>query len=247
MRHPGFFVLMIGLAMTAQAGEVMVAVAANFSMPMQPLIAEFERDTGHKARLVLGATGKLHAQITNGAPFDVFLAADDESPAKLEQAGVAFPGSRFTYATGKLVLWSARSDLVDAQGMILREGNFPYLALANPRLAAYGKAAMAVLDRLGLTDRLRGKFVIGENIAQTHQFVASGNAPLGFVAMGQVFHDGRLSAGSAWMIPPDLYPPIRQDAVLLQRGKDNPAARDMIDFLKRPATRVLIRRFGYEA
>lgn len=247
MRQLGFLVLTIGLAMMAQAGEVMVAVAANFNTPMQPIIAAFERDTGHKARLAPGATGKLHTQIMNGAPFDVFLAADNESPAKLEQAGVAVPRSRFTYATGKLVLWSARGDLVDARGKILQEGNFTHLALANPRLAAYGKAAMAVLDRLGLTERLRGKFVIGENIAQTHQFVASGNAPLGFVAMGQVFQDGRLIAGSAWMVPPDLYPPIRQDAVLLQRGKDNPAARDLIDFLQRPATRALIRRFGYEA
>lgn len=242
-----FLIIWGGYICSARAEMVQVAVASNFTAPMQQIAAHFERDTGHQARIVPGATGKLHAQIMNAAPFDLLLAADEESPAKLEQGGLSVPGSRFTYAQGKLVLWSGQTGFVDARGDILRKGHFPHLALANPKLASYGKAALETMTSLGLVDALQGKFVLGENIAQAHQFVVSGNAPLGFVAMGQVFIDGKLRSGSAWIVPADLYRPIRQDAVMLLRGKNNPAAQALLDYLKQAGTKALIRRFGYEA
>ena len=165
------------------AQPVRVALAANFATPMKLLVSRFEKETGHKALLSVGATAKLYAQIKSGAPFDVFLAADTDTPTRLEQDSAAVPGSRFTYATGRLMLWSAQADTVDAQGDVLRNGNFKHLALAAPKLAPYGAAAMQTLTRLGLMDRLRPKLVLGESIGQTYSFVATGNAELGFVAL----------------------------------------------------------------
>jgi molybdate transport system substrate-binding protein len=230
---------------TAQADEVQVAVAANFTAPMQKIAAEFEKDTGHKAVLAFGATGKFYAQISNGAPFEVFLAADDDTPAKLEAEHRTVPGTRFTYATGKLVLWSAQDGYVDGRGQVLKTGNFAHLAIANPRTAPYGAAAVETLTRLNVYDRVQGKLVQGENIAQTHQFVSTGNAPLGFVALSQVYRDGKFTSGSGWIVPANLHSPIRQDAVILARGRANPAARALADYLKSNKARDIIRSYGY--
>jgi molybdate transport system substrate-binding protein len=228
------------------AGEVQAAVASNFSLPMQRIAEAFARDTGHRVRLSVGATGRFHAQIANGAPFEILLSADADTPARLEAAGAAVAGSRFTYAVGRLVLWSAHAGVVDAQGTVLHGGGFRHLAVANPKTAPYGAAALQVLQGLGLLDALRPKLVQGENIAQVQQFVASGNAELGFVALAQVWRDGAIARGSAWIVPDSLHAPIRQDAVLLLPGRGNPAAQALLAYLRGDAARAIIRGFGYE-
>lgn len=228
----------------AHAAEVQVAVAANFTAPMQRIAPLFEADTGHKLVLAYGSTGKFYAQIRNGAPFDVLLAADDETPARLEKE--ARGGSRYTYAIGRLVLWSKRAGEVDAQGEILRSGRFDRIAMADPRVAPYGAAAVETLVRLGLLDILRPKIVQGQSIAQTHQFVATENARLGFVALSQVWAEGQLREGSAWLVPASLHSPIRQDAILLNKGRDNPAATDLLQYLRREKARTIIRSYGYD-
>lgn len=233
-------------AALAQAAEVSVAVAANFTAPMQKIASAFEHDTGHKAVLAFGSTGKFYAQIKNGAPFQVLLSADDETPARLEREGLGIGGTRYTYAIGRLVLWSRQPGLVDDKGDVLRSGRFERLALADPKLAPYGRAAVEVLNGLGVTSALRPKFVQGENIAQTYQFVATGNAELGFVALSQVFADGKLTQGSAWMLPATLHAPIRQDAVVLSSGKDNAAAVALMAYLRNDKARAIIRSFGYD-
>ncbi len=232
-------------AVAARADDVQVAVAANFTGPMQVIAALFERDTGHKARLSFGATGKFYAQIANGAPFEVLLAADDETPARLVREGHGIAGSPYTYAIGKLVLWSAKPDLVDAQGDILKKGGFKHLALANPKTAPYGAAAMQAMGRLGVAETLKPLFVQGENISQTQQFVSTGAADLGFVAYSQVIRNGTIGNGSGWLVPENLYDPIRQDAVILARGKDKPAAAALLAFLKGDKAKEVIRSFGY--
>lgn len=234
------------LVLNAQAGEVGVAVAANFTAPMQKVAQAFEQESGHKAVLSFGSTGNLYAQIKNGAPFQVFLAADEETPLRLEREGLTQAGSRFTYATGKLVLWSRQQGLVDDKGDILRSGNFQRIALANPKLAPYGAAAVETLTRLGLWQALQPKIVQGDNIAQTYQFIASENAQLGFVALSQVMVDGRLSQGSAWLVPATLHAPLAQAAVLLGKGSDNPAAVALLRFLRSDRANAIIRSFGYE-
>jgi molybdate transport system substrate-binding protein len=239
--------LLLCLAAPALAADVQVAVAANFTAPMRMIAADFERETGHKAILSFGATGKFYAQISNGAPFEVFLAADDETPKKLEQEGAAVSGSRFTYATGRLALWSTRPGLVDAQGEVLKQGGFSKLAMAAPKLAPYGAAAVEAMTRLGLMAALEPKLVTGESIGQAFSFVSSGNAELGFVALSQVYEDGRIKSGSAWIVPEALHSPIRQDVVLLTRARDNPAAHQLLAFLKTDKARAVIRTFGYQA
>ena len=234
------------LAFAAHADEEQVAVAANFTAPMQQIAADFERDTGHKAVLSFGATGKFYAQISNGAPFEVFLSADDETPARLEKEFLIAPHSRFTYAIGKLVLWSAKEGYIDGQGSILKSGEFRHLSLANPKTAPYGAAAIETLKKLGVLERLELRFVQGENIAQAHQFVATGNAELGFVALSQVYKDGKITSGSAWIVPANLFTPIRQDAVVLAKGKNNRAATALADYLKSDKARAIIKSYGYE-
>ncbi len=234
------------LALPAQAAEVNVAVAANFTAPMKVIAAEFAKDTGHKANLSFASTGKFFAQIKNGAPFQVLLSADDTTPAKLEAEGLGVPGSRFTYAIGTLVLWSAKPGLVDDNASVLRSGRYNKLAIANPRLAPYGKAAEDVLASLGLLAGARKKFVMGENIAQTYQFARTGNADIGFVALSQVMKDGKLISGSGWIVPANLHTPIRQDAQLLSLGKGNAAASALLDYLKTDKARAIIRAHGYE-
>jgi molybdate transport system substrate-binding protein len=230
---------------TAHADQVQVAVAANFSATAQRIAADFERATGHQARLIAGSTGKLYAQIKNGAPFDVLLAADDTTPAKLADEGLAVAESHFTYALGRLVLWSARPEAIADGEQVLRDGRFDHLSMANPKLAPYGAAAAAVMAARDLSKALKPKLVEGENIAQAYQFVASGNAELGFVALSQVMRDGSIAEGSAWVVPEILYPPIRQDAVLLARGKDTPAATAWLAYLRGDAARAVIGSFGY--
>lgn len=229
----------------AHAAEVQVAVAANFTAPVQQIAAEFERKTGHKAVLSFGATGKFYAQIANGAPFEVFLAADDTTPARLDKENQTVQGSRFTYAVGTLVLWSAKAGVVDDKGDVLKSGKFSHLALANPKTAPYGAAAMETLTKLKLLDSVQPKFVQGENITQTLQFISTGNAEIGFVALSQVFRDGKLNSGSAWIVPDDLHEPIFQDAVVLAKGKDNPAAKAFLEYLKSPYAHAVIKSYGY--
>lgn len=233
------------LTTSAFADEVQVAVAANFTAPMQEIAPEFERATGHKVLASYGATGKFYAQIKHGAPFDVLLSADEATPTRLAAEGAALAETQFTYARGKLVLWSAKADLVDDKGEVLKGGNFEHIALANPKLAPYGAAAVEVLKGLGLHDSLEPKFVTAENIGQSFQFVKSGNAPLGFVAMSQVTKDNKLTEGSAWVVPADLYQPIKQDAILLEKGKGNPAADALLEYLQSDAARAVISAYGY--
>lgn len=233
------------LAGAAHADTVSVAVAANFTAPMQKIAAEFAKDTGHKAELSFGATGKFYAQISNGAPFGVLLAADDTTPAKIAREGKGVADSRYTYAVGKLVLWSKQDGYVDAQGAVLKTGKFQHVAIANPKLAPYGLAAEQTLTQLGLLEQIKPKFVQGENIGQTYQFAATGNAELGFVALSQVMEDGKIKSGSAWLVPPNMHEPIRQDAIVLNTAKDNAAAKALMDYLRGDKARAIITSYGY--
>lgn len=231
---------------TAFADEVQVAVAANFTAPIQAIATDFEKDTGHKLVASFGATGQFYTQIKNGAPFEVFLAADDTTPAKLESENETVKGSRFTYAVGTLALWSAKEGYVDDKGQVLKDGKFQHLSIANPKAAPYGLAATQTLDKLGLTDSTKSKIVEGQSIAQAYQFVQTGNAELGFVALSQVFKDGKLTGGSAWIVPANLHEPIKQDAVILNKGKDNAAAKALMDYLKGPKAAAIIKSYGYQ-
>ena len=237
-------IALMGAAAQAQADEISVAVAANFTTPMQQIAAAFEKDTGHKVVASYGSTGKFYAQIKNGAPFEVLLAADDETPTKLIQENAAVAGSQRAYAIGKLVLWSAKPAVVDAKGDVLKQGGFDHIAIANPKLAPYGAAAVQTMKSLGVYDTLQPKIVTAESIAQSWQFVSSGNALLGFVALSQVLKDGKIE-GSAWVVPSSLYPPIRQDVVILDKGKGKPAAQALVNYLKSAKAQAIITRFGY--
>jgi molybdate transport system substrate-binding protein len=231
---------------SAFADEVQVAVAANFTAPIQAIAKDFEADTGHKLVASFGATGQFYTQIKNGAPFEVFLAADDTTPAKLEQENEIVKGSRFTYAVGTLALWSAKEGYVDDKGEVLKKNQYQHLSIANPKAAPYGLAATQVLDKLGLTDATKPKIVEGQSIAQAYQFVSTGNAELGFVALSQVYKDGKLNSGSAWIVPANLHEPIKQDAVILNKGKDSAAAKALMEYLKGPKAAAVIKSFGYQ-
>ncbi|QXP83767.1 molybdate ABC transporter substrate-binding protein [Methylococcus sp. Mc7] len=226
--------------------EVNVAVAANFTGPMEKIASAFGRETGHKATIAYGTVGKFYAQIKNGAPFEVLISSDAETPSRLEQEGLAIPASRFTYAVGKLVLWSAKPGVVDDKGEVLKRGAYRHLALANPKMAVYGAAAVDVMNKLGVASALEPKFVLGESVTQAYQFTASGNADLGFVALSQIYQDGRFASGSHWVVPAELYPRLRQDAVLLAKGRNNPAATELLAYLKSEAAKEIIRAYGYE-
>ncbi len=244
-RNLVFVFLQIALLISIQAAEVTVAVASNFSFPMRKIVAQFEAESGHKVRLSLGSTGAFYAQIKNGAPFHLLLAADQETPARLEKEGLGLAGTRFTYAQGRLVLWSRQAGRVDVEGEILKTGRFQKLALANPKLAPYGVAAMETLQRLSLTEQLKSKFVQGENISQAYQFVETENAQIGFVAMSQVFSEGKLLKGSAWIVPLQLYSPIQQDAILLVAGQKNSAAIALMRYLKTDRAKSVMSAYGY--
>lgn len=242
--------LMIAVAVlsagSALADEVQVAVAANFTAPIQAIAKDFEKDTGHTLVASFGATGQFYTQIKNGAPFEVLLAADDTTPAKLESENEIVKGSRFTYAVGTLALWSAKEGYVDDKGQVLKGNQYQHLSIANPKAAPYGLAATQTLDKLGLTDATKARIVEGQSIAQAYQFVQTGNAELGFVALSQVFKDGKLTSGSAWIVPADLHEPIKQDAVILNKGKDNAAAKALMEYLKGPKAAAVIKSYGYE-
>ena len=239
------FTLTLGQVSAAQADEVVVAVAANFLAPLQEISSEFTKETRHTTVITAGATGQLFTQIQNGAPFEVMVSADRKTPNKLVEAKLAVAASQFTYARGKLVLWSADPALVDAKGDVLKTGHFNHLAIANPKTAPYGQAAVELMAKLGLSATLQPKLVQGENIAQTKMFVDSGSAELGFVALSQVMEDGKITKGSAWVIPSDLHAPILQDAVLLASGKDNPAATALMQYLRSDKARAVIKAYGY--
>ena len=240
------FLAAFAASATVLADEVQVAVAANFTTPAKQIAADFEKDTGHKVALSFGATGKFYAQIKNGAPFEVLLSADDTTPAKLEAEGAAVAGTRFTYATGRLVLWSAKPGYVDDKGEVLKKGEFRHVSIANPKLASYGTAAVEALTALKLLDAVQPKFVQAENIAQAHQFIATGNAELGFVALSQVFKDGKFAEGSAWVLPAKLHQPIQQDAVILDKGRGKPAAEAWLKYLRGEKAKAVIKSYGYE-
>ncbi len=239
-------VIAMAMPVSLHAAQASVAVAANFMAPMKRIAQDFERDTGHKLTLAFGATGQFYAQIRHGAPFAVLLSADDETPLKLEKEGLGVPGSRWTYAIGKLVLWSKKPGFVDAQGEVLRQGGFEKIAMANPKLSPYGAAALQVLDHMGLRERTAAKMVQGSNITQTFQFVSSENAQLGFIALSQVFDNGKLKQGSAWLVPSAMHAPLQQDALLLNPGKDNAAAVAFLKYLQGDQAKAVIRAFGYE-
>jgi len=240
--------LLVGLALVATAAhadEITVAVAANFTAPFNNIAAAFEKETGHKVVAAFGSTGKFYAQIRNGAPFDILLAADSETPARLVKEGAGVAGSQFSYAIGKLVLWSANPAMVDAQGEVLKKGGFKHIALTNPRLAPYGAAAVETMKAMGVHDSLAAKFVTAETVTQAYQFVSSGNSQLGFLALSQVLKDGQVE-GSAWIVPARLYTPILQDAVLLTPGKDKAGAAALLTYLKGEKAQAVVRSFGYE-
>lgn len=245
MRPALLFCLSVLLSLPVCADSVDVAVAANFAGPMAAIAERFHAATGHDVRLSPGATGKLYAQVANGAPFDVFLSADEETPRRLVAEGFADGASRFTYAVGALVLWSPDAGLTVADGAALKTGTFSKLAIANPKTAPYGRAAIEVLGKLGVLAAVEPKLVQGESIAQAFQFVRSGNATLGFVGLSQVLGEDGAIAGSAWRVPEALHAPIRQDAVLLKHGRGNVAAAALLAYLKGDAATTVMRRYGY--
>jgi len=225
-----------------QADQIRVATASNFRDTMSSLANHFERKSGHELVLIFGSTGKQFAQIIHGAPFDAFFAADAERPARLEKEGLIIPGSRFTYARGQLALWGPDSDSSSMGEPVLQKGEFRHLAIANPDLAPYGKAAAETLRTLGLWNSLNRRLVRGENIGQTFQFVMSGNAELGFVAWSQIKSTSDLPVNAYWLVPPGLHQPIEQQAALLT---DNPAAREFMLFVRSEEAITIIRDHGY--
>lgn len=226
-----------------RAADTQVAVAANFTAPAKDIAAAFHTATGHTATLSFGSSGTFYTQIANGAPFEVFLSADADRPAKAEADGLAVPGSRFTYAVGRLVLYSTLPGLVDPAGAVFKTGTFAHLAIADPAAAPYGAAAIATIAKLGVTATLAPKLVTGSSITQAYQFVATGAAELGFVAQSQMIG---VTGGSRWLVPASLHPPIVQQAVLLKSGAANPAATAFITFLRSRQAVAIIRRYGYE-
>lgn len=240
----GVMLFVMACVAPASADDVTVAVAANFISPFQSITSEFEQRTGHRVRTIAGSSGNFYSQIKNGAPFDVFFSADRERPQWLEDDGLAVKGSRFTYAVGRLILWSADPNLVRGE-QTLRIGTFEHVAIANPHLAPYGLAAKQVMTKLAVWDQLQPRIVHGESIGQTMGFVTSGNAQLGFVALSQVVDPTRKQTGSRWDVPVDLYAPIHQDAVLLVRGGGNSAAVALMEYVRSSDARRIIERFGY--
>ena len=237
----GICLLLPFIAPRAQAGQTHVAVAANFIEPAREIATVFQKKTGHEAILISGASGNFFSQITHGAPFEVFLSADEERPRMAEEQGFAVPGSRFTYAIGKLVLWSRVIDVSKGEAVI-KAGIFQKLSIANPTSAPYGAAAVETLKRLGVYDALQAKLVQGSSIAQAFQFVDTRNAELGFVALSQLYGT---KEGTRWLVPEKLHTPIRQDAALLKTGANDEASKAFIAFLKGPEAHAVIERFGY--
>lgn len=227
---------------SAFAGDVQVAVAANFTQPAKEIAAAFETKTGSHVIMSFGSSGAFYSQIQQGAPFEVFLSADAERPTRLEAENLGVNGSRFVYAYGTLALWSATPGLVDGKGAVLKKGNFQHIAIADPMAAPYGLAAVETMKKLGLYDTLSPKIVKGSSIAQTYGFIDSGSAELGFVALSQIYKQNK---GSRWIVPAAVYTPIDQQAILLTPGANDPAAKAYIAFLKSPEAVKIIKSYGY--
>lgn len=224
--------------------EIIIASASNFSAAMKDMANQFEKETGHKVKLVFGSSGKFYAQINHGAPFHAFFSADQDKPIALEKSGMIVPNSRFTYAIGRLALWSPIENLeLDEKRLI--NNHYRNLAVANPKLAPYGKAAVEVLQHFDLIAKTQSKWVKGENVAQTFQFVSTGNVELGFIALSQIMINGRLAKGSAWIIPSQLHRAIRQDAVLLLEGKNSQATKDFLSYVTSENSKKFLNSYGY--
>ena len=228
------------------AAEVRVAVASDFAAPLERIAALFQQQSGHTLKASVDSSGKFYAKIVGGAQFDVFLSADDELPKRLTQEGLAVGSSRFVYAIGTLVLWSAQPGLVDDKARVLRNGTFNKLAIANPGFAPYGMAAKETLEKMIMWNAIQGKLVKGENVALAYQLAASEQADLAFIALSQVMQDGKVTTGSWWLVPPELHKPIRQSAILLSGAKNQDAAQALLDFLKSPKATAIMRSYGYE-
>lgn len=248
LRNPIAAVLILcGLVISpAQAGEVSVAVASNFAAPMERLAPMFQKESGHTVKVMPAASGKLYAQIKKGAAFDVFLSADEELPKRLMQEGAAVVGSRFIYATGRLVLWSAQPGFVDDKGLVLNRGNFNLLAIPNPVNSPYGVAAKETLTKLTMWNAMQRKLDKGDDVIETYRFAASERTELAFIPLSQVMRDGKVGAGSWWLVPPEMHNHIRQSAVLLAAAKDPAAAKAFLAFLKGEKAIKVMRGFGYE-
>jgi len=245
--HAAAVLLLCGLIGTpVWAGEVSVAVASNFAAAMERLAPLFHKQSGHTVKVTLGASGKLYEQIKGGAPFDAFLSADEEMPKRLLQEGLAVTGSRFVYATGRLVLWSAQPDLVDGKGAVLNKGNFKKLAIANPMYSPYGVVAKETLVKLTMWNSIQGKLKKSDSVTQAYEFAATENVDLAFIALAQVMRDGKVAVGSWWLVPSELHNPIRQSAVQLTGAKDQTAAKAFLAFLKHEKARAVMHGFGYE-
>ncbi len=240
------FLMLNIFAGLGHAEEVKVAVASNFAVPMKAIVTAFERESGHRVTLSFGSSGKFYAQISNGAPFSVFFSADQSKPTALEARGLTIAGSRFTYAVGQLALWSTTLSYMKEGVGVLERAAFRKIALANPKLAPYGTAAEEVLINLGLKEKTQSKWVRGENIAQTYQFVSTGNADLGFVALSQMIERAPKDESSYWPVPNELHSPILQDVVLLQKGKNNKAALALLNFVRSETAINIIKSYGYK-
>ena len=230
----------------AQAAEIKVAVASNFANVLKEIAVEFQKDTGHQLAITPGATGKFYAQISNGAPFDVFLSADDETPRKLAQEGKAIASSQFTYAIGRLALWSPNPEMIDKNADILKTDKFKFIAIANAKVAPYGQAAVQTMQKLGVLTKIEPRVVQGESISQTYQFVSTGNAQLGFVALSQIFENGKVKTGSAWIVPEEMHEQLKQDAVILQSCKQTSVCQDLMDYLKSEKAKKMMASYGYK-
>ncbi|MDB5433853.1 MAG: molybdenum transporter, periplasmic molybdate-binding protein [Phenylobacterium sp.] len=228
----------------ARAAETQVAVAANFTEPAKAIAAAFRAATGHTAVLSFGSSGQFYAQMAHGAPYEVFLSADADRPKQAERDGLGVAGTRFTYAVGRLVLYSKTPGLVDGGGAVLSSGRFNKLSIADPAAAPYGLAAVQTMQKLGVYNAIKPKIVTGSSITQAYQFVDTGAAELGFVAYSQVIN---VAGGSSWLVPAADHAPIDQQAILLHTGENNPAAKAFLTFLKSPAAVAIIRKYGYEA
>lgn len=245
MRTAALAVMAVVVSTSCWSSEITVAVAANFSKPLEDIAKNYQQDTGNTIKISSASTGKLYTQIANGAPFDVMLSADTKTPSKLVTEHYALAGSQFTYAQGRLALWAAKSGVVDQDGAVLKAGSAQHVALCNPKLAPYGQAAIETMTSMQVLPALKSKLVQGENITQAYQFVASGNADIGFVALSQIYKDGKVTSGSAWIVPAHYYKPILQDAVVLTASKDKKSAAEFLAYLKGAKTKALMQRYGY--
>jgi molybdate transport system substrate-binding protein len=231
------------LSVNLQAGDVKVAVSSNFATTLEKISEAFTKETGHKLVISSGATGKIYAQIREGAPFEVLLSADQTTPMKLITDNLAVEETQFTFAVGRLVLWSLKDKFVDDEGAVIKTSSVNHIAIANPKLAPYGVAAKEYLEKVGIWKIVEAKIVYGENISQTYQFVSTGNAEVGFIAMSQIMD----TKGSYWVVPESQYSPLKHDVILLNKGKTNPIAKKFLEFLKDRKVKAIISKFGYKS